>query len=148
MWNAYRSSRIFAHAIRIQCIKWLASPAQPESSTEWIQSCQVVQQMVGEICASVPFHLGSQILQGGTKFAGPSLRGSPCGDDHAQSPKALGGYFILWHLFSSASVDCIPDDQRRWIRGRLRYIGHNMGINQAAVLSSVSSSRSLELPLA
>jgi hypothetical protein len=99
MWNSYRCCRIISHAIRIQCIAWLASSLDYKSTTECIQSYQVVQQMVDEICATVPFHLGSQTIQGQGDFTIPSPRGSPCGEDHAKSPKALGGYFLVWPLF-------------------------------------------------
>lgn len=141
MWNSYRSCRLFAHGILLECIEtWRTS-----ENDKWLlnrsHSIRVIQEMVNEICASVPFHLDPQKLQALNNIPDQSLPNVPCGDGFNQSSKALGGYLIMWPLFLAASMDYIPDQQRKWIRDQLMYVGNELGIKQATVLSSVSISK-------
>lgn len=52
--------------------------------------------------------------------------------------KALGGYFLLWPLFVASSVVCAPEEQKRWIKGKMQFIGKTFGINQAALLAKAN----------
>src|SRR5437016_4134847 len=86
IWDSYRCLRIFCQAIRIQCIAWLVSTLDYKLTADYIQSYEVIQRLVDEICAIVPFHLGSEIFQRQSGFTS-SPRASPCGDNHWETPK-------------------------------------------------------------
>jgi hypothetical protein len=52
--------------------------------------------------------------------------------------KGLAGYFLTWPLACVMNQDYVTDHQRQWIVGRLRYIGDELGIRYAHILSQVS----------
>jgi hypothetical protein len=138
MWNSYRCCHIFTHAILLECIESFPASEQHRWSMTRSHSLRIIQDMVDGICMSVPSHLGHQEPQGLSNVSNQSLPSVPCGDGFDQSTKALGGYLLMWPLFLAASMPCVPDQQRNWIREQLVYIGNGLGIKQAAVLSSVS----------
>jgi hypothetical protein len=47
----------------------------------------------------------------------------------------MGAYFAVWPLFVTKNIPCIPGTQRKWLEGRLRYIGKTFGLGEAEVLS-------------
>ena len=76
--------------------------------------------MVDNICNMVPFMLGEVDPVGALSAPG---RG-----------KAVGAQFLMWALHVAGSVSVMPRPQRDWIAGRLLYIGHAVGIQQALAL--------------
>ena len=143
LWNGYRTCRIFTQEIILNCLDWLMSNSQCEIEVERCEAVQVIQRMVDGICASVPFHLGVHgseeehmgltILEDRlTKqnLFGRSRNGS-------RNVEALGGYLLIWPLFVARNAASIPEIQRRWINGRLSWIGREHGLNQATVLSDL-----------
>jgi len=141
MWNSYRCGRLFVHGMLLKCIESWSDPETHRWSVNRSNSLRIIQEMVDEICVSIPYHLGHNESQGLSNTSDKSLPSVPCGDEFDQSSKALGGYLIMWHLFLAASMECISDQQRKWIREQLMYIGNGLGIKQAALLSSVSIAR-------
>lgn len=93
----------------------LGSPLLSESSIK-----QELQKMVDYVCNNVPFMLGEVDQTGTLRTLG---RG-----------KAIGAYFLIWALHVAGSVEILPRSQQDWIAGRLLYIGHVFGIQQALIL--------------
>lgn len=65
MWNNYRSARIILHELIIETLSSLDSMNTDETSRQQRQSSidrsrQIVIQLMNDICASVPFHLGAE----------------------------------------------------------------------------------------
>ena len=57
--NHYRLSRISCQDVVMECAEWLAQEHDGPSTNRHLDYGRViVQQMIDEICASVPFHLG------------------------------------------------------------------------------------------
>jgi len=49
--------------------------------------------------------------------------------------KATGAYFAVWPLFVTKKIPCIPGRQKKWLDGRLCYIGKTFGLAEEEVLS-------------
>lgn len=49
--------------------------------------------------------------------------------DHSVAAEAIGGYFLLWPLFVCGRVQCVPSEQKSWVRGRLKYVSRTYGID-------------------
>jgi len=121
--NDYRVSRICCQSVLLGAAKWLAL-SENDLSTDFLAQAAkfTLQQMVDDICASVPFH---------TKYHYRTQLGS--GQDEAAA-EALGAYFLVWPLFVCLNSESIPKEQKAWVRGRLFYIGREFGLSQAQVL--------------
>ena len=84
------------------------------------------------ICNSVPFHLCNNVF---TAEALPDL------DDEATArnnpSKPISGMALIWILFTGSQFVLLPLTQRLWMRGKLRWIGENLGFGQATVMADV-----------
>lgn len=146
-WNAYRTYRIFAQAIVLNCIEWLRPTTWGDANTfQYYSTTRILQQMVDDTCASVPFHLGiSSSTAAEISFFVHSKKDFSILLDKSDLFKrqrgfhALGGYYLVWPLFVAASVSCIPEIQKRWLRGRMTYIGARYGLNQATALAALGT---------
>ncbi|KAJ6119274.1 hypothetical protein N7523_003554 [Penicillium sp. IBT 18751x] len=72
LWNNYRSARILIHELIIDTVNGINSLGYDDNGSQQrlnlaSQSRQIAQQLVEDICASVPFHLGAGI-EGGHEF--------------------------------------------------------------------------------
>jgi hypothetical protein len=77
--NDYRVCRIFCRRVIIACIDWLRVGGHDDQEGEYIKSVFVIQQMVDDISACVPFHLNYE-LQTVAKAMGQEQNGkSECG---------------------------------------------------------------------
>ena len=148
IWNTYRGYRILCLMIIFNCIERLVPPSEREDYEDYSTTVATLREMVNGICASVPFHLGTEVplpystaesvcLMSAEDFSRdeanlprfPSDVGS-----HLRTSKRVGGFFLLWTLFVACSVICIPKVQRTWIMKRFKTISTRYGISQAEVL--------------
>lgn len=124
--NNYRSIRIFAHSIIVRCLDWLAAANKlGAESADYDQSFYILQKMTDDICSSVPYHLGYRL----------SEKTSSSRASQEKAAGAIGGYLLIYPLFVASCIDCVPEKQNKWIRGRMRALALNYGLNQAAQLS-------------
>ncbi|KAL5118488.1 hypothetical protein ACEQ8H_003664 [Pleosporales sp. CAS-2024a] len=127
--NDYRVCRIFCRRVMIACLNWLSIAGQNEdmmtttTTGEYEQSVFVIQKMVDDISACVPFHLDYQ-LQVAAKEMG----------QEQNAAEAFGGYSLVWPLYVAANAETIPQAQRDWLLGRLSVIGTKFGLSSAQVL--------------
>jgi len=124
MWNSARISRIFLAVIIIRCAAWVCFPVDYRTTPEYAQYSRVGQDMITNIIASIPFHLGCTFEDGTIKTR----------DDAG----LIGGFFCIWPLICASCSDFTTDAQRLWIKGRFKFISETMGMNQAKVVGSVS----------
>ena len=146
-WNAYRTYRIFAQAIVLNCTEWLLPTTWGNTNTfQYHSTTRILQKMVDDLCASVPFHLGissctpveiSFFVHSKDDFS--VLLNKSDLFERQRGFQALGGYYLVWPLFVAASVSCIPEIQKRWLRGRMTYIGAKYGLNQATALAALGT---------
>ncbi|KAF2195344.1 hypothetical protein K469DRAFT_698926 [Zopfia rhizophila CBS 207.26] len=121
--NDYRVCRIFCQSVIMACVTWLSLDGSQPLTDVYNNSCFVIQQMVDEISACVPFHMSFDMQPMAKKL----------GQDEAAA-EALGGYFLVWPLYVAANAESVPQRQRDWLSSRLFNIGTTFGLNSAQVL--------------
>jgi hypothetical protein len=137
-WNHSRVARLFVSGSIVRCAAWICSPVDYRTTPEYAQSVRLCVDLVTDIIASIPYHLGWRVGSNGSLTTpNDSMSGSGSNETFS-SPKALGGFFCLWPLFAVSNSDYSSDSQRNWAKGRLVWIAENLGIKHAKVLSSVS----------
>jgi hypothetical protein len=136
-WNQVRISRQFIFGLIVRCAAWVCHPVDYRTTPEYASAARVGVDMVTDIIASIPYHLGWRVGKYGTLQPG-DLSSFTTGRDNITSPTALGGWLCIWPLFCATSTDFATDSQRTWIKGRMNLIAEVMSLNQARVIGSVS----------
>ncbi|KAF2819597.1 hypothetical protein CC86DRAFT_132019 [Ophiobolus disseminans] len=121
--NDYRVCRVFCRRVILACLSWLAVGGYVDADGEYEKSVFVIQTMVDDISACVPFHLDYE-LQTVAKAMG----------QEQNAAEAFGGYSLVWPLYVAANADTVPQAQRDWLFGRLSVIGTKFGLSSAQVL--------------
>ena len=130
-WNVQRATRLFVQeAILAQIDEMLA---QPESviTTLDIPSLRsrclaIICETAFEICASVPYLLGHD---------------KPYDEQLSSPAPAAWGYFSLPAIYLAGSTIGVPQSMRLYVLGRLRHIGHSLGIQQALMMAAILQSK-------
>ncbi|KAL4778681.1 hypothetical protein BJX76DRAFT_352423 [Aspergillus varians] len=112
-WNNYRTFRLTIQNIIFRCL--CLSPGREneiESTTATIRA------LATDICASVPFYLGSQtgymhITDKRVEYPSAETRSSP---QHAAP--LVAGWFIRPSLETLCAVDNLPEDLVDWVKGQ------------------------------
>jgi hypothetical protein len=138
MWNSSRVARLFISGVIVRCAAWICSPVDYRTTPEYATNVRLCVDLVTDIIASIPFHLGWRVEDGVLRSG--DFTGFKSGSDGSTSPKAIGGFFCMWALFSITNTDFISDSQRAWAKGRLMFISEVLGLNHAKVLANVSVS--------
>ena len=127
VWNTYRKARLKLLEVLFDCGSRLHDDSIPyEETRECNHLRKEAVDITNDLCASVPFHLIRNIqghIQDRTLPVTPAM--------------ALGGLSLIYPLHNACLVSLLPDLHRRWIQGRLRWIGRVMGIGQATVIAEV-----------
>ncbi|MCJ1384639.1 hypothetical protein MMC17_007757 [Xylographa soralifera] len=122
IWNSYRILHIAVQEIIACCAVFHGTiDSMPDSTDYRIQDhTEVGQRLVNDICASVPYCLGSRVKhEAGSEIDYPFASGSCITNDHRKAAKALGGWFVLGSLNACLGVRGIEEGQLRWIRSQL-----------------------------
>lgn len=122
-WNTYRESRIVTQKIILNCLRLLPSLGTPDKVDNVIST---IQKLATDICAAVPFFLGSQTMSvqlNPYKVEYPEAEERPVTLAHQQTGPLLGGWLILGYLENLCSPDlCLPDEQLAWIKSQMHRI--------------------------
>jgi hypothetical protein len=122
--NDYRVCRIFCQRVILACLTWLTPPGcDPQSTGDYKRAAFVIQSMVDEISACVPFHMRYDMQNTPQQL----------GQDESAA-EAIGGYFLVWPLYVAANAEIVPQRQRDWLSARLFHIGTTFGLSAAQVL--------------
>ncbi|KAK5995777.1 Transcription factor dbaG-like protein [Cladobotryum mycophilum] len=132
IWNMMRCSRIILASIVVRCTAWICAPVDYRSTPEYAAAARICVEIIEDIIASVPYQLGwfanrKYLLQH------PSLSQFACGLE--DTPKSLAGYFLTWPLACVQGQDYTTELQRAWVKERLVYIGKELGLRYALMLS-------------
>ncbi|KAH6721138.1 hypothetical protein BKA61DRAFT_467482 [Leptodontidium sp. MPI-SDFR-AT-0119] len=135
IWNQMRVARLFISGAVVRCAAWICSPVDYRTTPEYAQAVRLCVDLITDVIAATPYHLGWRVSQGGILKSGDfaSPFSSDCG---VTCSKAIGGVFMMWPLFSISNMDYISDAQRVWVKGRLMYVSETLGLNHAKVLSN------------
>jgi hypothetical protein len=124
VWNTYRKIRLLTLDVIIRCSKRL------EKRNSFHNEENEAEELLGDLFASIPFHLFSN----STKFArqADNVLGL------AIIPgKSIGGLLLMAPLFVISNFSIVSPKMQVNMRECLAWIGTNMGIGQATILSKV-----------
>lgn len=136
VWNMMRTSRIILASIIVRCAAWVCSPVDYRTTPEYATAARTVCEVATDIIASVPYQLG-WFTKRKDLLERANLSSFGCGEEDAQ--KGLPGYFLSWPLTCIQGQDYSTDAQRAWVKGRLVFIGNQLGVRYALMLAQVSS---------
>lgn len=148
--NECRYLRIILNMLVFNCLERLVPP-QSRHCGEMEQTIGLVQELVNEICSSVPFLLGHEApIVSEAQSVNPHTKQELSQDMAGQSPTAqlirpdkkthskcvavLGGLILVFALYTSYGVPCIPPMQRLWLKRRYNEVSKRDGVRQAEVV--------------
>ena len=166
VWNMIRTSRLIVHSLVVRCAAWVCSPVDYRTTPEYATAARTCVDIITDIIAAAPYHLGWHLKRGRrqqqqqqqhsmgvvvgttttmtttTETTNLGGGGFACGssssnDEDDAATKALAGDFLIWPLVCISTQDYTTDAQRAWAQGRLKYIGNELGIKYAHVLTGV-----------
>ncbi|KAL4918597.1 hypothetical protein BDW62DRAFT_63762 [Aspergillus aurantiobrunneus] len=116
-WNNYRTFRLRVQNIILRCLSLLPSRTEDiESTTATIHT------LATDICASVPFYLGSQtgsmhITDSRVEYPSAETKCSP-----QRAAPLVGGWFIRPSLDVLCTTENLPEDLVGWARGQVQRV--------------------------
>ena len=122
IWNAYRSARVKVQTIILECIGWLGKSFEHQWYWRSVYAKMITQEMVDDMCASVPYALGTKTLGGPGDREGieyPYNGTNKVSEDHRRAAAALGGWHLLEPLKTSlkkTTTSCLRDGQNEWVK--------------------------------
>ena len=128
VWNSYRCNRIIVNSIILHWAYYLRSSGENNEHYSRLahDALETTQKMTDDICASVPYHLGSKTFGGpGDRsiFEYPSLNGIRFSAGQRRAAASLGGWFLLEPLSISLGAPGLREGQKYWISGQLNRLG-------------------------
>lgn len=124
-WNEWRVARL----------KVLGLIARHSSSEVSAQTTATIQQLVDDICASIPFSLGSRTEPGPLyemKVTYPSLKGQPISKEHQKTSSAYGGWYLFAPFKETMNVGMyLRKGQLEWLRGQLMRLARMYDVEPA-----------------
>ncbi|PSR85470.1 hypothetical protein BD289DRAFT_482697 [Coniella lustricola] len=136
VWNLARISRLVLACVVVRCAAWACSPVDYRTTPEYATATRTCVDMITDIIASVPYHLGWHLKPERKHLLEKQLSGFACGEE--DSLKGLAGYFLTWPLGCIQAQDYTTDSQRQWIKGRLKYIADEMGVKYAHIICKLN----------
>jgi hypothetical protein len=133
VWNVSRVARCFL----INLIVRLSNILDPTSDHR--QYHNDVRELVGDIFASIPFHL--------TEDLGAFVAKRGANPEIANPGRPVGGLILLHPVYIASQLPVVPPDMQEYMRKCLAWIGKYMGIGQACLLAKVITPSSLVLSL-
>ncbi|KAJ5116325.1 hypothetical protein N7456_000673 [Penicillium angulare] len=123
-WNTYRDCRVLVQSIMLKCLRLLPAKAQYESRAAGIQL--TIQKLADEICASVPFFLGSQMESVRMKSSlvqYPFAETRPVTSTHKQSAPLMGAWQVFPCLRNLQTSDLgLPSRQVKWLEEQMNRV--------------------------
>ncbi|KAL8657434.1 MAG: hypothetical protein Q9226_001927 [Calogaya cf. arnoldii] len=125
IWNSYRGTMLMIQYLTLQCLGMLNPPPLSTFAYKIVTAINKVQELIDDICGSVPFNLGTKT------FGGPSDRSevqypddgiNKPSADYRKSAAGLGGWFILEPLKIAAKAIALRDGQQDWILKQIERI--------------------------
>ncbi|KAK4185283.1 hypothetical protein QBC35DRAFT_504023 [Podospora australis] len=138
LYNMARTARLILMSITVRCAAWVCSPVDYRTTPEYAVASRQCVEIIGDILASVPFHLGWHAIdrpESDSQEDTQEKGGFACGQE--TEIKALAGYFLTWPLACVLSQDFVSDTQRQYVQGRLRFIGAGLGFKYSHILSQL-----------
>ncbi len=150
IWNQYRAARIKIQSIILSCIGWLSTPYEEQWYWRSVYAKMIIQEMADDICASVPFALGTKTFGGpgdreGVEF--PFVEGRRASDEHRRAAAALGGWHLLDPLKSAIRATGLRGGQREWMGAQMERIGRIYALQNQRGEGMAMQRHSFEYPV-
>lgn len=125
IWNSYRGTVLMIQYLILQTLTFLNQKPGTPLGHRVINAIVRVQEMSDDICASVPFNLGTKT------FGGPGDRKevrypddgiNKPSNDYRTSAAGLGGWFLIEPLKTTAKAICLREGQQEWILRQIERI--------------------------
>ena len=130
IWNCHRTSRITLHNLIIDCIdRIVESDSYVARVTQRQHSASICQELVDDVCGSIPFHLGTKDSPGFSDdplVEYPVVGSSKVSAEHRRVAAAMGGWFLVepfyFPLLICSNVQHLREGQTDWIETQLQRI--------------------------
>ena len=142
------TTRIFVQNIVLHCIDLLSTEAEEQYQDDRFVVTQCIQQMADEICASIPFLLGSK-TNFGVDMSGlvfPQAEGKQVSEDHVRLATGLGSWFALEPLSILLQQPTLPPEQKMWIGRKLKRISWMYAIRMPSPLGPITRASLVDPP--
>ncbi|KAJ6157704.1 hypothetical protein N7470_005296 [Penicillium chermesinum] len=123
-WNTYRDCRMLVQSIMLNCFRLL--PSKDPDGVKSAQAQSTLRSLADDVCASVPYFLGSQVRS--VRMV-PDLVDYPYSEDrpvtstHKMSAPLMGPWHIFPYLRNlQTSTFGLPPEQLSWIETQLERI--------------------------
>ena len=130
-WNKTRLLRVYCHAVIIRCMwLWSARMSDLFDGSQHEESVEIIQKMVDDICATIPAmitpnlqdHLSSDLQER------QQIKETLSPGNDVEPRYAI---MMLFSLYVTSTIECISEEQRRWLKGRLKALAPNFGLMHA-----------------
>jgi hypothetical protein len=136
VWNFYRVSQLILQSICLRATILLPASADDNEIGQKIAS------LVNDICATVPYLLGTDLCKMKLDFTEKNMKQDPrliCGSSAKSSSDAhVGRFSLIWPLFVACGASRIPQAQKEWMRKQLHLLAEN-GIPLAQNVCTIES---------
>ncbi|KAG4444221.1 hypothetical protein IFR05_000318 [Cadophora sp. M221] len=123
-----RSCRLLIWSTILRCMAWLKGPHEYRMTTEYAEGSRKCRTLIEDIVSSVPYYFGW------TTMTSPATANTfEYSAEIQASTKGRSSLFLLWPLYVTSSSDFASPSERTYIRGKMRYIAENLGVNQAVI---------------
>ncbi|KAJ5820302.1 hypothetical protein N7474_005893 [Penicillium riverlandense] len=124
-WNTYRDCRVLVQSIILSCLRILSS-SQDVDGSRAASVIATAHGLADDICATVPFFLGSQLESVRMKFGlveYPSAETRPVTLTHNHTAPLIGAWFVMPFLRNlKASGLGLPQEQLDWLQRQMERI--------------------------
>lgn len=136
VWNSYRSRRMMILFTVLDCVYEL-EPSYNDILARYARdSLQVTQELVDDICASVPYIFGTKTYGGpGDRacFEYPYYGTTKLSAEHRRAAAALGALSLSEPLNTSLSAVSLRKGQKKWIVGQIMRIGASYNLKGPSI---------------
>lgn len=136
-WNDYRHDRITILSIKLECIAHMdpasSQPFQQESST----ILHTIQTLVDDICATVPYHMGTKTSGGPfdlPQYEYPYIGTVKASALQRRAAAALGGWYLIEPLRFALGAPGLRPGQREWMMAQIMRLARIYQFHYAATL--------------
>lgn len=127
VWNSYRSRRMIVLITILDCIRRLGRSYDDNLFHHARDSLKLTQELVDDICASIPYIFGTKTFGGpGDRacFTYPYYGTKKLSAEHRRAAAALGAISLIEPLKTCLSAVGLRKGQKKWITGQLMRISY------------------------
>jgi hypothetical protein len=135
-WGLYRALRLFNASLSFRIYENLRRVNPEAEFKNTMMGVEMkIQELVDEVCASIPYHLGYRVME--SEIIHYPVECFP----NQRHGRLMSACHMMWPLYMAGSAHGISSTQRSWIASKLTYIGEELGARQSVALANRVSQR-------